>query len=331
MLVLVSSESLGLLGGDDGTTLDDGCHDTSDGLNTKGKGSHIDEKNVGSLFVVLTTENTTLDSGTIGDSLIRVDTSVGLFAVEEILDELLDLGDTSGATNEDDLVNLAALETGVIDNSLDWLEGVLEKITAELLELGTSQSLLEVDAVDEAFNEDLNLLDGGKVSLCFLNLGLELLESAGVSLDVNTVLLLERLAEMIGDTLIEIFTTEMGITSSGEHLKDTVIDSKDGHIKGTTTEIEDNDVLLVLFVEAISDGSGGRLVDDTEDLETSDSASILGSLSLGIVEVSGHGDDGMLDVLTEVVLSDLLHLGEDHGGNFFGGELLEANISWHLD
>jgi hypothetical protein len=35
LLVLVGSEGLGLLGWDDGTTLDDWSHDSSDGLNTE--------------------------------------------------------------------------------------------------------------------------------------------------------------------------------------------------------------------------------------------------------------------------------------------------------
>jgi len=118
---------------------------------------------------------------------------------------------------------------------------------------------------------------------------------------------------VVSDALIEILTTEMSVTSSGEHLEDTVINGQNGDIESATTEIEHDDVLLVLFVEAIGDGSGGRLVDDTENLETRNSASILGGLPLRIVEVSGDSDDGVLDVLSEVALSDFLHLSKDHG------------------
>ena len=46
-----------------------------------------------------------MDSGTVGDGLIRVDGLVELLAVEVVLEELLDLGDTGGATDQDDLVN----------------------------------------------------------------------------------------------------------------------------------------------------------------------------------------------------------------------------------
>mmetsp|Transcript_12654 Transcript_12654/g.17079 ORF Transcript_12654/g.17079 Transcript_12654/m.17079 type:complete len:348 (+) Transcript_12654:668-1711(+) len=328
LLVLVGSESLGLLGGDNGTALNDGGHDTSDGLNTEGKRSNVDEKQVA--VHGLAGKDATLDGSTVGDGLIRVDTSVGLLAVEEVFDELLDLGDTGGATNENDLIDLAALQTRVVKDGLDGLEGVLEEVAAKLLELGTGESLLEVDAVDQTLDEDLDLLHGRKVALGLLNLRLQLLESAGVFLDVNAVLLLERLDEVFSHTLVEVLTTKVSVTGGGEHLEHAVVDRENGHIEGATTEIEDNDVLLVLLVEAVGNSSGRGLVDDTEDLEAGDSASVLGSLTLGVVEVGGDGDNGVLDVLTEVALSDLLHLGENHGGNLLGGESLSTNAG-HLD
>ena len=44
-------------------------------------------------------------------------------------------------------------------------------------------------------------------------------------------------------------------------------------------------------------------------LKTSDGTGVLGGSTLGIVEISGDGNDGLLDLLTEVSLSDgLLHL-----------------------
>jgi hypothetical protein len=44
------------------------------------------------------------------DSLIGVDTLGRLLAAEELLEELLDLGDTSGTTDEDDLRNVSKRE-----------------------------------------------------------------------------------------------------------------------------------------------------------------------------------------------------------------------------
>ena len=133
----MGGEGLGLLGGDDGTTLDDGCHDTSDSLDTEGQRSDIDEKNILGLLVGLSSENTALDGSTVSDSLIWVDASVRFLAVEEVLDELLDLRDTGGASNEHDLINLASLEARVLEDGLDRLESVLEQIITELLKFST--------------------------------------------------------------------------------------------------------------------------------------------------------------------------------------------------
>jgi hypothetical protein len=68
---------------------------------TKGQRTDINEKNT--LGSLLTRENTTLNSGTVGNGLIGVDSLGRLLAVEVILEELLDLGDSGRTTNEDNL------------------------------------------------------------------------------------------------------------------------------------------------------------------------------------------------------------------------------------
>jgi hypothetical protein len=62
--------------------------------------------------------------------------------------------------------------------------------------------------------------------------------------------------------------------------------------------------------------SSSRLVDDTENIHARDGTSILGSLTLRIVEVSGDSDDSLLDGLSELGFSNFLHLDEDHRRNF---------------
>jgi hypothetical protein len=79
--------------------------------------------------------------------------------------------------------------------------------------------------------------------------------------------------------------------------------------------------------KTVGDGGGGRLVDDTEDVEASNGTSILGGLPLVVVEVCGNSDDGLLDLLAELGLGNLLHLEENHGGDLLGGEgLLLAEV-----
>lgn len=103
----------------------------------------------------------------------------------------------------------------------------------------------------------------------------------------------------------------MGISSGSLDGEDTALDVKKRDIESTTSEVVDEDVPLLLGLsgtETVGDGSGGRLVDDTEDVEASNGTGILGSLTLVVVEVGRDGDDSLLDLLAELGLSNLLHL-----------------------
>ncbi|TIA20341.1 hypothetical protein D6C80_02412 [Aureobasidium pullulans] len=70
----------------------------------------------------LSGEDTGLDGGTVGNSLIGVDALLELLAVEEVGKELLDAGNTGGTTNKDDLTTES---TGVTGKVLLGLPGEL--------------------------------------------------------------------------------------------------------------------------------------------------------------------------------------------------------------
>ena len=129
------------------------------------------------------------------------------------------------------------------------------------------------------------------------------------------VLALELLDEVVDETVIEILTTKVSVTSGGLDFEDTLLDGQEGNIECSSSEIEDEDITLTdgLLIETVGDSSSSGLVDDTEDVETRDGTSVLGSLTLRIVEVGGDSDDGVVDGGAEVSLSGLLHLEEDHG------------------
>mmetsp|Transcript_11284 Transcript_11284/g.24805 ORF Transcript_11284/g.24805 Transcript_11284/m.24805 type:complete len:226 (-) Transcript_11284:146-823(-) len=111
----------------------------------------------------------------------------------------------------------------------------------------------------------------------------------------------------------------MGISVGGKDLEHSVINGEKGDIEGSTSKIEDEDVgLSASLVHTVSNSSGSGLVDDTLDPHSRNGSGILGRLTLGIVEVSGDSDDGILDFLTKEGLGGGLHLLEDHGGNFLG-------------
>merc|ERR1712021_37302 len=106
LVVSISGEDLGFLGWDSGVSLDEASHDTASGLNTHGEWGDIKKKELGSLLVTLSGKDGSLDGSTVSNSLIGVDGLVENLTIEEIGKHLLDLWDSSGSTDKDDLVNL---------------------------------------------------------------------------------------------------------------------------------------------------------------------------------------------------------------------------------
>mmetsp|Transcript_42227 Transcript_42227/g.54375 ORF Transcript_42227/g.54375 Transcript_42227/m.54375 type:complete len:212 (-) Transcript_42227:124-759(-) len=115
----------------------------------------------------------------------------------------------------------------------------------------------------------------------------------------------------------------MGITSSGFYLKDTFLNGEKRDIEGSAPQIEDEHVLFIAFlVKTVCNSSSGRLVDDTKTVQSSNGCSILGCLTLSIIEVSWYGDHSVLHFFANVSLSDLFHLGENHGTDLFRSKRL---------
>ena len=87
---------------------------------------------------------------------------------------------------------------------------------------------------------------------------------------------------MVDESVVKVLTTQMRVTGGGLDLEDTLLDGQERDIEGSSSEVEDEDVLLtgVLLVQTVSNGGGGGLVDDSENVETSDQTGVLGSLSL---------------------------------------------------
>jgi hypothetical protein len=134
---------------------------------------------------------------------------------------------------------------------------------------------------------------------------------------------LEVLEEIINHAVIEIFSAQVSVSSSGFDFENTFLNRQKRHVEGTTTKIKDKNRLFFSFlVQTVGNGGGGGLVDDTENVESGNGSSVLGGLSLRIVEISWDCDDRVLDFLGKVGFSNLLHLGEDHGRDLLRLELL---------
>ena len=119
----------------------------------------------------------------------------------------------------------------------------------------------------------------------------------------------------------------MSVTVGGLDLKDTLLDLQNGDVESTTTKIVDGDHTVSLLLETVGKSGSSGLVNNTENVQTGNLTSILGGLTLRVVEVSRDGNDGILNGLAEVGLSGLLHLVEDETTNLGGRVLLATGLN----
>ena len=142
------------------------------------------------------------------------------------------------------------------------------------------------------------------------------MHGSGVALDVDAGFFFEFVDEEIDYGVVKIFTPEVGIAVGGHDFKNAVAELEDGDVKSTTTEVENDDFFVLFGLEAVGQGSGGRLVDDALNLEAGDFASIFGGLALRIIEIGWYSNDGFGDWLAEESLGVGFDFAEDHGGDF---------------
>ena len=317
-------EGLGLLGGDSGVAVDQAGEDTAEGLNTERQRGDIEKEEVSDL----SGEDTTLDRGTDGDSLIGVD-RLGGVTTEDALDGLGDLGHTGHATNKDDILDVLGLKVGILEGLADGVNGPGDKRLNETLELGTGH--LGVDVLGAgSVGGDEGKVDVGLEGRRQLNLGLlggltDTLDGHAVAGKVDALLGLELLDEVTDEGNVKVLTTKVSVTVGGLDLEHTAGDLKDGDIKGTAPEVINSDNAVILL-ETVGKGGGSGLVDHTHDVKTRDLTGVLGGLTLLVVEVGRDSNNGVLEGLANEGLSGLLHLSEDETTNLRRRVLLALGL-----
>ena len=282
--------------------------------------SNIEPEQLLNLLTGVTRESGGLDGSTVSNGLVGVDVFVGPLPVEEVGDEVDDVWNTGGTTDQNDLVDVGLVNLGIAEDLLDRFESTSEEVLAQALEMVTSEGGVEVDTVDEILDLNGGGGSGGEGSLSTLTGGTETMESTGVGGEILLALALKLLDEVVYKPIVKILTTQVGVSGDGLDLEDTLLDGQECGIEGPSTEVKDEDVAFTngLSIKAVGDGGSDRLVDDAEHVQTTNGTGLPGGLTLGVVEVSGDGNDDVCNGCTEVRLGGLSHLGQDHGGDFLG-------------
>lgn len=181
---------------------------------------------------------------TVGHCLIRVDALIEFFSIEEVLQQLLDLRDTSGTSHQDNVVNLSFVHLGVAEGLLHRLQGSSEKVCVQLLKARPGDGGVEISSLMQRVDFDAGLSAGRQSTLGPLAGRAQATHRPLAVADVFLVLALELRDEVVDHAVIKVFSSQVRVACSGLYLKDAIFNSQDGDVEGTTTQVKDEDVPL---------------------------------------------------------------------------------------
>ena len=317
LVVLGSREDLALARRDGDVAVDQAREDAAQGLDAERQRRHVEEQHV--LDVAL--QHAALDGGADGDHLVRVDALVGL-AVEEFLYRFDDFGHAGHAADQDHLVDVLGLESGVLERFFAGLDGALDQILDERLKLGAGQ--LDVEVLrPRLISANERLVDLGLHGARQLDLGLfgrffKPLQGQFVFAQINALFLLELISQEIDDVVVEVLAAKEGVAVGRFDLEHAVADLQDRNVESAAAEVVDGDGAGGFLFQAVGQGGRRRLVDDAQHFEAGDLAGVLGRLALGIVKIGGNRDHCLGDGLAEIAFRRFLHFLEDEGADLTG-------------
>ena len=174
-------------------------------------------------------------------------------------------------------------------------------------------------------------VDGGGGRGAQLNLGLfrrlaDAAHGGGVTGEVDVLAPLEFLHQIVGHAVVKVVAAQAIVARGGQHLDDLVVDIQNGDVKGAAAQVKDHDLLRAALVHAIGQRSGGGLVDDAKHVKPRNAAGVLGSLTLAVAEIGGHGDYRVADRFAQIGFGILFELLQDDGADLLRGKGLVVDL-----
>src|ERR1700730_3834470 len=124
--------------------------------------------------------------------------------------------------------------------------------------------------------------------------------------------------------VVHIVSAQVRVAVGGEHLVDVALSGRDEFedrdIERADAEVVDRDAAALLFVQAVGQCGGSRLIHQTQNFETCDFARVFGGLALGVVKVGRHGDDRAVNGIAEESFGPIFQFAEDESGNLRRGK-----------
>src|SRR5690606_6823505 len=112
------------------------------------------------------------------------------------------------------------------------------------------------------------------------SLVLKALHGCIVALKVNTGLFFKLVNKVVNNTVVEVFTTKVGVTVRALYFKYAVAKLKNRNVEGTNTKVESRDLFVFLAFKAVCKCSRSWLVNNTLYFEAGNFTSIFCRLPL---------------------------------------------------
>ncbi|MPM73324.1 hypothetical protein SDC9_120304 [bioreactor metagenome] len=193
----------------------------------------------------------------------------------------------------------------------------------QLVELGPGEGHIQmlgaVGVGSDIGQVDVGGGNAGKLYLGLFSGFLQPLHGDLVAAEIHTVGALELAHQIFHDALVEVIAAQTVVARGGQNLNHAVVNLQNGDVEGAAAQIIDHDLLGLLLIHAVGQSRGGRLVDNTLDVQTRDLARVLGRLTLGVGKISGDGDDGLGDGAAQIGLGVRFQLLQDHGADLLRG------------
>ena len=235
--------------------------------------------------------------------------------------------------DEHEFVNLRRFNACVFQARFHRPDGALEQFVCELFHLRAGQSFLDMLRPGRIRRDerqvDVVSLRAGECDFGFFGFFLDALECVRLLAEIHVILAFEFIENPIHERVVPVVAAEMRVAVRGLHFKHAVADFEHGNIKRAAAQIVDGDLLVFLFVEAVSERGRRRFVNDAQNFETGDLARVLRGLTLRVVEISGNGDDSLRDLFAKARFSVGFQFGKNHRGNFLRRKLLRLAV--HFD
>ena len=162
---------------------------------------------------------------------------------------------------------------------------------------------------------DMRGLAGRKLFLRTFRRLADPLHSRKILRQIYAGLLLKLPHDPLHKTLVKIVAAQMVVSGSGKHFYNALANLDNRYIKCPATKIVNHNLLRLAVIQSVGKSGARRLVDDTLHIQPRDPACIFCRLSLDIVKICRHRDNGFRHLFSEKLLRIFFKLHQDHGAD----------------